>query len=54
LNGHVDTTLAPAHRRCLRRVRSTEILMLLEIAIVAISVVGFVLLDLYVLGCEKV
>jgi hypothetical protein len=28
--------------------------MLLEIGIVAISVVGFVLLDLYVLGCEKV
>jgi hypothetical protein len=53
-NGHVDTTHAPANCRCLRRARSTEIIMLLEIVIVAISVVGFVLLDLYVLACEKV
>jgi hypothetical protein len=28
--------------------------MLLEIGIVALSIVCFVLLDLYVLGCEKV
>jgi hypothetical protein len=28
--------------------------MLLELGIIALSVAGFVVLDLYVLGCEKV
>jgi hypothetical protein len=28
--------------------------MLLELGIIALSVAGFVLLDVYVLGCEKV
>jgi len=28
--------------------------MLLEIGIVALSIVSFVLLDLYVVGCERV
>jgi len=29
-------------------------LMLLEIGVVALSIVSFVLLDLYVVGCERV
>jgi hypothetical protein len=29
-------------------------LMLLELAVIALSVAGFVLLDYYVVGCEKV
>ncbi|MBV8155270.1 MAG: hypothetical protein JOY98_12665 [Candidatus Eremiobacteraeota bacterium] len=36
-----------------RRAPMLEI-MLLELAVIALSVVGFVLLDYYVLGCEKV
>ncbi|HVA33923.1 MAG TPA: hypothetical protein VNG31_07220 [Candidatus Baltobacteraceae bacterium] len=28
--------------------------VLVELAVIVLSVVGFVLLDLYVLGCEKV
>ena len=28
--------------------------MLLELGIIALSVIGFVVLDYYVLGCEKV
>jgi hypothetical protein len=30
------------------------VMIILEIAVIVISVVGFVVLDLYVLGCEKV
>jgi len=29
-------------------------IMLLELAVIALSVAGFVLLDYYVLGCENV
>ena len=30
------------------------VMIILEIAVIVISIVGFVVLDLYVLGCEKV
>lgn len=51
---HVDTICAPAHPRRFRHARSKDEGMILEIAVIVISVVGFVILDFYVLGCEKV
>jgi hypothetical protein len=51
---HVDTICAPAHVRCFRHAWSKDIGMLLEIGIVVLSIVAFVILYLYVLGCERV
>ena len=52
--GHVDIIIAPAHVRCFHHARSKDGGMIVEIAVIVLSVVCFVILDFYVLGCEKV